>query len=231
MADDKEGTDYRLEWKTIRSDWPVWIVLAGLMALAVSIYPYLPAKVPSHWNIHGEIDRYSSRAFGAFFLPLLNAGMYVLMLVLPLIDPKRENYARFAGAYRLFRLALVLVLGIMYLVTILVVFGYHIDVGLVVKGVIAVLFIIIGNIFGQLKYNFFVGIRTPWTLASEKVWQQTHRAASRVWVLGGLFCLAMASVQAIWSAYLYFLAVAVIVLFSIIYSYFCFKQQKEHGPI
>ncbi len=222
-----KDSSYRLDWDTLKQDWPLWLFMAGLLLAAVVLYPHLPAKMPGHWNIHGEIDAYYPKSFGAFFEPILLIGIYLLMLFTPLIDPKRENYLRFAGAYRFLRWAMVLFLGILYGASILASMGYPVDVGLLVKAIVAVLFIVIGNFMSQFRHNYFVGIKTPWTLASEEVWQRTHRLGARIWVAGGLICLAMAPVNASWGAYVFFTALLLMVFVPTIYSYSLFNKLKN----
>lgn len=222
-----KDSSYRLDWDTLKQDWPLWLFMAGLLLAAVVLYPHLPAKMPGHWNIHGEIDAYYPKSFGAFFEPILLIGIYLLMLFTPLIDPKRENYLRFAGAYRFLRWAMVLFLGILYGASILASMGYLVDVGLLVKAIVAVLFIVIGNFMSQFRHNYFVGIKTPWTLASEEVWQRTHRLGARIWVAGGLICLAMAPVNASWGAYVFFTALLLMVFVPTIYSYSLFNKLKN----
>ncbi len=217
---------YRLDWNTLKRDWPLWLVMLGLLAAAVIIYPHLPSKVPGHWNINGQVDTYYSRSFGAFFAPLLALGLYLMMLFIPLIDPRRDNYPRFTGAYAFIRWSMVLFTGIMYLTTIVVALGYQLDVAMVVKAACAVLLIIVGNFMGQFRHNYFVGIRTPWTLASEEVWQRTHRIGARIYVLCGLICLLMSPFLAVWSTIIFFAAIMVMVLFPFVYSYLLFNKLK-----
>lgn len=225
-----KDSNYRLDWATVKQDWPLWLFMAGLLVAAVVLYPYLPAKVPGHWNIYGEIDAYYPKSFGAFFEPILMIGIYLLMLFMPLIDPKRENYLRFVGPYRFLRWTIVLFLGLLYGATILAALGYPVDVALLVKAIVAVLFIVIGNFMGQFRHNYFVGIKTPWTLASEEVWQRTHRLGARIWVTGGLICLAMAPVKAPWGAYVFFTALLLMVLVPTVYSYSLYnKLQNKKG--
>jgi len=82
---DREKNDtYRLNWDNLKTEWPVWIVMAGLLLGAVLVYPHLPEQVPSHWNIQGEVDDYQGRFFGAFFFPLMIAGLYLLCWYCPL---------------------------------------------------------------------------------------------------------------------------------------------------
>ena len=224
MKNNNRENVYRLGWDTVKQDWPLWIFMAGFLAAGFILYPMLPEQVPSHWNVKGEVDRYSSRAFGAFFAPLLTVGIYLLMLVTPILDPRRANYTRFIGAYRFLRWGLVLFMGGLYVVTILVALGYELDVSLIVKAGVAVLFIIIGNFMGQFRHNYFVGIKTPWTLASEEVWQKTHRMAGKIWVVIGFLQLALAFVQASWSAALYVSLIAIMVIVPLVYSYLAYQE-------
>ena len=130
MKSNSLDNGYRLEWNMVRQDWPLWVWMVGLLIAGFLLYPILPERVPSHWNIRGEIDAYATRIFGAFFAPLLNIGLYLLMLVLPLVDPRRENYARFVGAYRLIRWGIVLFISGLYLATLMVSLGRGFNVGL-----------------------------------------------------------------------------------------------------
>lgn len=215
---------YSLEWEKLRRDWPLWILMAGLLITAVWVYPHLPEKVPSHWNIRGDVDAYSSRFFGAFFAPILTVGLYFLMLLVPYIDPKRDNYQRFTPAYTFLRWSLVVFFSVIYAATILVALNYPINIGLIVKAMVSILFLIIGNYMGQFRHNYFVGIRTPWTLANEEVWQRTHRFGSKIWVIGALICLAMSLVEAAWGAVVFFIAVMVMTIIPIVYSYIIFLK-------
>ncbi|BAS25910.1 SdpI family protein [Limnochorda pilosa] len=183
MRNDVGEATYRLDWQEVRHDWPAWIVLLGSFIAGVLLYPSLPEQVPIHWNIAGQVDGYGSRAAGAFMLPALNLGIYCLMLFLPLVDPNRANYARFLGFYRGFRVLMTLFLAVLYAITLLAVEGLQVDVGLVVTLGLSLLFLYLGNSLGRVRHNYFVGIKTPWTLANEEVWRRTHRLGGRLFVL------------------------------------------------
>jgi uncharacterized membrane protein len=101
--------------------------------------------------------------------------------------------------------------------------GYNLNVGFLVKGGVALLFTLLGNIMGQLKHNYFVGIKTPWTLASEEVWRRTHRMAGKLWVLGGLICLALSPAQTLWGAYVFVACIALMAVVPIVYSCVIFR--------
>ncbi|SHF71196.1 Uncharacterized membrane protein [Desulfofundulus australicus DSM 11792] len=227
MRKENKSEGYSLNWKALKPDWPLWVILAGLIIAGFLLYPMLPEQVPVHWNIRGGVDRYGSRAYGAFFAPLLTCGLYALMLVMPLVDPWRENYARFGGVYRLLRWSLVLFMAGIYAAATAAALGYGLDIGLLVKGGVALLFVAVGNVMGQVQPNFFVGIRTPWTMASTEVWRRTHRLAAKVWVLGGLICLVLAPVRSPAGAYVFFACVAVMGLAPMIYSYAIFRRLRN----
>jgi uncharacterized membrane protein len=210
---------YRLNREMLLREWPLWIIMAGLLVTAVLVYPHLPPQVPGHWNIHGEVDKYYPRAFGAFFPPLLAIGMYILLLITPVLDPKRDNYMRFPKAYAAVRWVLVIFFGILYVATIMVSLGYNLNISLIVKALVAILLLVIGNFMGQFRHNYFVGIKTPWTLNNEEVWQRTHRLGGKIWVIGGLVCLATSPFEASWSAWIFMGSIAVMVLVPTIYSY------------
>lgn len=174
----------------IRSEWLMLLILLSALVAAVLIYPYMPERIPIHWNIRGEVDNYGSREFGTFFIPLLNIAMYLLFLAIPKLDPKRSNYERFSGSYRLIRYAMHIFMTGIFAVTALVSLGYDIDISLCISVGVALLFIIMGNIMGKVKHNYFVGFKYPWTLANEEVWKKTHRFGSKAMVIGGIAALA-----------------------------------------
>ncbi len=226
MRDKKKSNQegYQVNWDTLKREWPIWILLIGTLIAGIVIYPHLPDQVPIHWNIEGEVDNYGSRAFGAFMLPLVIIGIYLMMVFMPLIDPRRDNYVRFAGAYRYLRWATVLILCVLYAASIMSAMGIAVNIGMLVKAVVAILFIIIGNYMGQMRPNYFVGIKTPWTLANEKVWEKTHRVGGRLWVGAGFLELALAPINTVWSAYLYFGLILVMAVAPILYSYYAFRK-------
>ncbi|NMC27940.1 MAG: SdpI family protein [Syntrophomonadaceae bacterium] len=218
---------YRVDWETLRRDWMLWLIMAGMILFAIWIYPRLPAMVPGHWNLQGEIDRYYPKSFGAFFAPVLTVGIYLMMLFLPLIDPRRDNYERFAGAYTFLRWGLVIFFAIIYGISILAALGHDLDVALLIKGLVAVLFVVIGNFMGQFRHNYFVGIKTPWTLANEEVWRRTHRLAGRIWVVCGLVGLAVSPIESPWGAGVFFAALMIAAVVPILYSYVIFADLQK----
>ena len=208
----------------LKKEWYILLLILATFLIGLYFYPDLPAKVPTHWNIRGEIDGWSTKTFAVWFFPLLNLGIYFMMLLLPRIDPRRDNYKRFEGPYNLIRLALHIFFAFVYLLSLYAAFGHEVKVDILVKSSMSLLFIILGNYMAKIKHNYFVGIKTPWTLASEEVWTKTHRFAGPFWVSAGVLGLALSFVRATWAGYLFFGAIMIMVFIPMIYSYIIFKR-------
>lgn len=210
--------------KDLISDWPLLLLILGGLAIGAVLYPQLPERVASHWNFKGEVDGYSSRFWGAFGIPLMTAGIYALMLVLPSIDPRRENYRKFAGAYRLFKATLVVFMTGVYLIVILNALGYRVPVDRAMMSGLSLLFVVLGNFMGQIRHNYFVGIKTPWTLANEQVWQKTHRLGGRLWVAAGLVGLAASVIGGSAGGVILAVSLGVATVIPMVYSYLEFRK-------
>ncbi|MGI6226418.1 MAG: SdpI family protein [Peptococcales bacterium] len=211
--------------KFLKKEWPFLLLLLLPLIAAIIIYPYMPEMVPTHWNTRGEVDGYSSKEFGTFFLPLLNIGLYVLFIVLPLLDPKKENYEKFLGSYRLIRYVTHIFFVFMFIITTLAALGYTLDIGLWIACGAAMLFILMGNIMGRVRHNYFVGFRYPWTLANEEVWRKTHQMGSKVMVLGGILALIGVIFTQDNIRFIVLMAGLFIpTIFTTIYSYLTFKK-------
>lgn len=209
----------------MRKEWPLLMILAATFLAAFLIYPHLPEQVPIHWNIHGEADGYGSRFFGAFFLPLLNLGMYILFIVLPLLDPKRANYIKFDSSYLTIRYSLHLFLALVFGITAAASLGYPVRVDQWIPAGVAILFVVMGNIMGRVRHNYFVGFKFPWTLANEEVWRRTHLFGGKLMVLGG-FAALLGVIFTRGSASFIILMIGLLVPTAIttIYSYVIYKQ-------
>jgi uncharacterized membrane protein len=161
--------------------------LVGLAFVAAgALYRQLPATVPIHWNARGQANGFAPKAWGAFLMPVVMAGVYLLLTAIPRISPQGFGVERFRRVYRIFQTA---ILAFLLLVSILVPWagtGAKVPIDRAVYVGLGLLFLVIGNFLGKVTKNFFVGIRTPWTLASDEVWLRTHRLAGKLSVLAGL---------------------------------------------
>lgn len=199
------------------------IVLMPAIYLALK-WNDLPDQVPSHWNIEGEVDGYSSK----YVMPLVNILIYPLLLLIPLIDPRKKNYRFFAGAYFKIRFVLHLFLSIMTMTVLLMATGADIQVDRVVVTCVLLLFIALGNYMGNIRSNYFVGIRTPWTLENTEVWRRTHLVAGRLWFWGGLVCLIISFFISEPSVFVVIISViAILSIVPVVYSYLIFRKLKK----
>ena len=210
----------------------LFIILSGLVVMAcliaaVILYPQLPEQVPSHWNAAGEIDGYMGRLGGAFFMPLIMLGLYIMLWIVPKIDPKKANYQKMGRPYSLVVLAIILFMGAIYVGTIAAVYGYKMAVPRVAMTGIGLLLIILGNYMGKIKYNYTFGIRTPWTLASEEVWYKTHRVMAPIWVVGGVILLPVSFMPSSWTMPLMLGVSLILSLGSMAYSFVVYRKVSK----
>ncbi len=166
-------------------------IAAAMAAFTAVIYARLPERIPTHWNLAGEVDGWSSRGT-AWLLPGLALGMWALLTVLPRLDPRGQNYTRFRDTYWLVVNLTLLFLGVLHVATLGYALGWPVQVDRVVNAMVGLLFVAIGNVLPRVRPNWFLGIRTPWTLESDRVWRETHRFGGRVFVAGGVVLLLLA---------------------------------------
>ncbi|KPU43148.1 immunity protein SdpI [Oxobacter pfennigii] len=213
--------------KTLKKDWILLLLILAGFCMSIYFYPALPDRVPSHWNIHGEIDGYMNRFWGAFLMPLMNAGFYFFFIFLPYLDPRKNNYNYFSSAYRAIRYMLHIFFVGIQIVTLMAALGYPIKIQVIVPAGVSLLFILLGNVMGKVKHNYFVGIRTPWTLSNEEVWRKTHRLAGPLWVAGGILCLILSFLNSRITSMLFFLVIVIIAAVPTVYSYILFRNDMN----
>lgn len=212
---------------SFKREWPLLFLLLGALIYGFYVYPTLPDKVPSHWNLDGEIDDWSSPIWGAFGIPLMNLGLYLLFFIMPKIDPNKERYVQFTGAYNAFRYVFHLFMMGLYVTVILAANNQPVKVDQLVPMGVAVLLVVMGNYMGKVRKNYFFGIKTPWTLASEEVWQKTHRMTGPLWVIGGIVGFVGALFGGKAGHFLFFGMIVVIALVPMIYSYLVFRKVQK----
>jgi uncharacterized membrane protein len=166
------------------------IVVATLVGIA--LYPQLPDPMPAHWDAAGNVDGYIARAWGVFLFPVLTAGLAVLLFAVPHMDPERANIESFRGAYNTFAVGFVVFMLLVYGLMLAAGLGHEIRITLVIMPAMGVLFLGIGRLLRSARHNYSIGIRTPWTLASEEVWDATHALAGRTFTVGGIVAILAA---------------------------------------
>jgi uncharacterized membrane protein len=199
------------------------VVLA--FALVAAAYGHLPQYVPTHWNVSAAVDGRMAKPWGPFMSPLTMAGVFVLLLVLPRISPRGYDMAPFRRAYAVMQLG---ILGFLFAVSVLVLLaglGWAVPMNLLIPVGLGILLVIIGNFMGKVTTNFFVGIRTPWTLADPEVWLRTHRFGGKVMVFAGLAIAAAGLLGA--DVRLTAIAALLACLAPAIYSYLLYRRLER----
>ena len=174
----------------MRSRWFGLVVAALAAAVSVWAYARLPATVATHWDLHGTPDGYSSRLWAVAVMPLVILGMTGLFNVLPKVDPKGENYAKFVDTYWLIANAILVFTGLAHALILANGLGYTVQVDRLLPVGVGLLLAFLGNYLTRIEPNWFIGVRTPWTLSSDAVWRKVHRTAGWLFVIGGLVIAA-----------------------------------------
>ncbi|HAN09055.1 MAG TPA: hypothetical protein DCP90_00395 [Clostridiales bacterium] len=209
--------------------WILGIIFLSIIG-TVLIYPYLPNQIPIHWGISGEIDG-RGKKWMSFITALLPLGMYLLFYMVPFIDPKRENYKLHRKAYFYIVIAVVMFMIVLHWLTIAVNFYSNIDVVLCMRVMFGILFVVLGKYMRKLKFNYFAGIRTPWTLSNEVVWAKTHDVGGYGFMLLGLIMLVTIILNHEIGFAIMMIGVVGITLGLFVYSYIVFNRIKNEENI
>ena len=204
------------------------IVLLPFIYLAF-IWNDLPEKVPMHWNFQGEIDGWGSKGQLIIIPILLPLLMYVVMLVTPIIDPKKR-IAQMGGKFYQLKFMLVLLMSALALLILYLARTQGVFNTQIMYTLMGLLFIVLGNYFQSVKPNYFIGIRTPWTLENETVWKKTHKLGGWLFLAGGI-CIIILSLlvqnNASLVTTLFLIIAGIISIIPVLYSYLTFKKLEK----
>lgn len=204
----------------------LWIAAFLPLVMVAAAWAWLPEAVPIRWGMNGEVDAYGGR-WTLCLLALVSPLVLLMMRFTPQIDPKKENYQKFAGSYQAFQLGFCLfldvVIGAMLAETLQ---PGTVSVAMVVQLMVAALLLFIGNMMPKFRQNYFCGIKTPWTLSSERVWTKTHRLGGRLHCAAGLAALAGAFLPPVGGFAVLMTAVLAASLVPLVMSYLWFRQEQ-----
>lgn len=208
-----------------RVEWLMIGIVLLTFALGAIVYPRMPERVASHWNERGEVNGYMTRVWGVFLVPAMSAGLLVLLLLVPKIDPYKANIAAFRRTYDAFLVGFLVFMLYIYALTLVWNMGTRFNMLRWMAPAMGAVFFVAGVLLTHAKRNWFIGIRTPWTLMSENVWDKTHRLGSVLFKAAGILAaLGVFFPQAgIWLILVPVLAVA---LFTVVYSYVEYQKEK-----
>ncbi len=211
----------------IRKIYLYLFALFGLMVImAISLYPKMPEKMALHWNTKGEVKGYLSKFWGLFLMPLISIGLFLLYLIIPKIDPLKKNIEKFRKYFDRFIILLFLFLFYLYLLMIFWNLGLRFDIGKAIIPALAILFYYCGVLSEKAKRNWFIGIKTPWTLTSDEVWNKTHQLGSRLFKIIGLIML-LGFILKEYVFWFILVPIIIVVIYLITYSYFEYQKVQK----
>lgn len=210
--------------KLSRSLWVSVAFVAVAVGVALWLYPRLPLQTPSHWNLQGQVDGHLPRFWAAAMPALVIASLAALTVLLPAISPRRFEIGSFAPVFALLMLttqAFMLVVGLSML---LAGAGYAVPMPRIAMLSVGALLMVLGNYMGKLRKNFFIGIRTPWTLSSDAVWERTHRLGGWLFLAAGLLVVLVVALDGPrWLPIVLILAAALV---PALYSLLIYRRQE-----
>jgi len=209
--------------------WIPALVIIIAFGASAAVYQDLPQRMPTHWNMSGEVDGWSSLPWAAFMMPVMLLALLAIFHLLPRIDPRRASYAKFKGTYDVLVVTMMVALLGVHLMMLATALGRNVSVARVVPAGVAILFIIIGNLLPRTRPKWFIGIRTPWTLSSDRVWERTHRFGGRLFVAAGAVIMLTALFAPTWANAVLIGCAGVVAVGLLIYSYVTWKSGPESG--
>lgn len=205
-----------------------FLLVIAAVAISAWAYPSLPLRVATHWNLAGEANGYSSRLVAVALMPIILGFVWLLMLVLPAISPRGFRLEASAGPFYISILAVIAMMLAVHVGILRAQLSgaapsqghFLIPIGL--------LLVVLGILMGRLKKNFWIGVRTPWTLASDEVWTRTNQLAGVLFVLGGIATVGASLIGGA-MAFVLLVVVGVVAIVPIAYSYILYRRIEGFG--
>ena len=195
--------------------------------VAFWLYPILPYPMPSHWNIKGEVDGYMPKLFALFLIPVISLFCFALFVKLPDLDPKKQNIESFKKYYDTFILVFILFFFYLYALMILYSLNPVFNMGFMLIPAFAFLFFYVGILCEHAKQNWFIGIRTPWTLSNETVWNKTNRLGGKIFILVGILLIVCIVLPPAIFWGLFIVGIAITVIVPMVYSFVLYKKIEK----
>ena len=206
----------------------VLLMILGATMAGLLLWNRLPDQMASHWNVNDQVDGYMPKFWGVFLMPLITLGMFLLFLVIPSIDPLKANIAKFRGVFNLFITFTIGFMVYIHALTLLWSLGYtSFGMSKAMLPAMGLLFILIGYLLRQAKRNWFIGIRTPWTLSSDTVWDKTHQLGAALFMASGVLAIIGGFFGGMTAFWMLFIPLMGSTLFLLIYSYVLYQRETK----
>ncbi len=216
--------------KVVKFSWPIFItqicIVISMLVVALILWPRLPEMMPSHWNVNGEIDSYMNKTTWVWLFPGITFLLALMFPFLSRIDPKKEKYTLFRRPWLILQMVFVVFFAYMYFISLYISLHPEVLITPFIIGGLGVMFTLIGNYLGKVRQNWFIGIRTPWTLDNEEVWNKTQRLGGLLFTISGLIIFAEAFIG--WLLpWVVGISIAIAAIVPIVYSYFLYRTLKK----
>jgi len=210
----------------------IWLILLLPFIYSLIVWNKLPDQVPTHFDVKGEPDDYSGKAFALLLLPIMNVVIYVILFFIPRMDPRKKNYAAFGSSYQNIRMLIhVFFAGIFIFITQTTSGGQPLKLNAFLSGML-LFFALLGNYMRTVRSNFFVGIRTPWTLSNDMVWRKTHELGGKIWFYTGIvLAVIVFFLPQMAAAIVMFCGVFLMVIIPVVYSYLEYRKINTNSEM
>jgi uncharacterized membrane protein len=206
----------------------VLILIAAATIAGLLLWDRFPEQMASHWNENDQVDGYMPKFWGVFLMPLVTLGMFLLFLVIPNIDPLKANIAQFRDTFNLFVTFIIGFMIYVHALTLLWNLGYtNFKLSQAMLPAMGLLFIVIGSLLRKAKRNFFIGIRTPWTLSSDYVWDKTHQLGAVLFTVSGVLAVIGGFFGGMIAFWFLFVPMIGSTVFVLIYSYVLYQKEVK----
>ena len=212
---------------SLKTEWRAWFLILLSVLSGVYFYAHFPTIIVSHWNYIGQPDGYIGKFWGAFFSTMFLVCLYLLFMLIPIIDPQKDKYRLFQKPFLAIRDIVSLFIFLIFLEVSLYNLGYMVDVSFYTPILVGALLILIGKYIRTVQKNWFVGVRTPWTLSSDTVWAKTNSLAGVIFsIIGALTIILTLFIKkdAIWFMIIAIVAAAI---YLTVYSYMEFQKEQD----
>ena len=211
----------------MKSTKKIYFIILTVIVIAVLagiyLYPKAPMEMASHWNDQGQVNGYLPKFWGLFLMPIVSLGTFLLFAFIPKIDPLKENISKFRKYFDAFIILLVVFMIYIHALTLFWNFGFDFNMSQMMIPALGILFYYCGILIENSKRNWFIGIKTPWTLSSDSVWEKTHKLGGKLFKISGII-----AISGFFFPNFAFLIVIIPVIFSavftFIYSYLEYKK-------
>lgn len=207
----------------------ILLTVLAMLAFGAWAYPRLPEQAPSHWNARGEVDDTMPRIWAILLMPLMTLGIGYLLVYIPAIDPLGRNVEHFRRVYHLFIAGVCVYMAYIHVLTLLAGLGIAFNMTQMLLPAMGLLFIGIGSLLEHARPNWFIGIRTPWTLSSESVWQETHRVGAWIFRAAGALSVLAGFLPPLISLWVIMVAVLGAAFGTVVYSYVVYRRVNPKG--